>query len=44
MDVLGPVERRRVWSAEEKAALLAEIDVEGGRVCAFRWIVNTDSV
>ncbi len=32
MDVLGPVERRRVWSAEEKAALLAEIDAEGGRV------------
>jgi len=30
--VLGPVERRRVWSAEEKAALLAEIDAEGGRV------------
>jgi len=32
MGVLEPVERRRVWRAEEKAALLAEIDAEGGRV------------
>lgn len=31
-DVLGPSDRRRVWSAEEKAALLAEIDAEGGKV------------
>jgi transposase len=32
VDVLAPVGRRRVWRAEEKAALLAEIDAEGGRV------------
>jgi len=32
MGVLEPVERRRVWRAEEKAALLAEIDAESGRV------------
>ena len=32
VDILGPSERRRVWSAEEKAALLAEIDAEGGKV------------
>jgi transposase len=31
-DVLKPLEPRRVRSAEEKAALLAEIDAEGGRV------------
>jgi transposase len=30
--ILGPSERRRSWSAEEKAALLAEIDAEGGKV------------
>jgi transposase len=32
VDILGPSERRRIWSAEEKAALLAEIDAEGGKV------------
>jgi transposase len=32
VDILGPSDRRRIWSAEEKAALLAEIDVEGGKV------------
>lgn len=32
VDVLGRVERRRVWRAEEKAALLAEIDATGGKV------------
>ncbi len=32
VDVLAPVGRRRVWRTEEKAALLAEIDAEGGRV------------
>jgi transposase len=26
------VARRRLWTAEEKAALLAEVDAEGGRV------------
>jgi hypothetical protein len=30
--ILGPSDRRRIWSAEEKAALLAEIDAEGGKV------------
>jgi transposase len=30
--VVGRVERRRKWSAEEKAALLAEVEAEGGRV------------
>jgi transposase len=32
VDVVGPSDRRRIWSAEEKAALLAEIDAEGGKV------------
>lgn len=32
IDILGPSDRRRVWSAQEKAALLAEIDAEGGQV------------
>jgi transposase len=32
VDVLGPMTRRRLWTAEEKAALLAEVDAEGGRV------------
>jgi transposase len=32
VDILGRVERRRVWTAQEKAALLAEIDAEGGKV------------
>ena len=32
VDILGRVERRRVWAAEEKAALLAEIDAAGGKV------------
>ncbi len=32
VDILGPSDRRRIWSAEEKAALLAEIDAEGGKV------------
>jgi len=30
--VLGRAEPRRTWSGEEKAALLAEIDAEGGKV------------
>jgi transposase len=33
VDILGPGERRRIWSAQEKAALLAEVDAEGGKVC-----------
>jgi transposase-like protein len=32
VDVVSPSDRRRMWSAEEKAALLAEIDAEGGKV------------
>ncbi len=32
VDILGPSDRRRIWSAREKAALLAEIDAEGGKV------------
>ncbi len=32
VDILGRSERRRIWSAQEKAALLAEIDAEGGKV------------
>jgi transposase len=32
VDVLEPLGWRRVFRAEEKAALLAEIDAKGGRV------------
>ena len=32
VDILGPSDRRRVWSSADKAALLAEIDAEGGKV------------
>lgn len=32
VDILEPSDRRRMWSAHEKAALLAEIDAEGGKV------------
>lgn len=32
VEIVGRVERRRKWSPEEKAALLAEIEAEGGRV------------
>jgi transposase-like protein len=32
VDILGPSDRRRIWSAQEKAALLAGIDAEGGKV------------
>lgn len=32
IEVVGRVERRRVWTAREKAALLAEVDAEGGKV------------
>ena len=32
VDILGPSDRRRIWSAQEKAALLAEVDAEGGKV------------
>ena len=37
-DILGPSDRRRIWSAEEKAVRLAEIDAEGGKVrLVARW-------
>jgi transposase len=32
VEIVARVERRRTWSAAEKAALLAEIDAEGGKV------------
>lgn len=32
IEILARVERRRVWTADEKAALLAEVDAEGGKV------------
>jgi transposase len=32
VEIVGRVERRRKWLPEEKAALLAEIEAEGGRV------------
>lgn len=32
VEIVGRVERRRKWSPEEKASLLAEIDAEGGKV------------
>jgi transposase len=32
IEIMGRVERRRKWRPEEKAALLAEIEAEGGRV------------
>ena len=31
-EIVGRVERRRKWTADEKRALLAEIEAEGGRV------------
>ena len=32
VDILAPSDRRRIRSAQEKAALLAEVDAEGGKV------------
>ena len=32
MEIMARVERRRKWSGAEKAALLAEVEVEGGKV------------
>ena len=29
---MGRIERRRIWSVQEQAALLAEVDAEGGKV------------
>jgi transposase len=32
VEILGPSDRRRIRTAQEKAALLAEVDAEGGKV------------
>jgi transposase-like protein len=32
VEIIARVERRRKWTAQEKAALLAEVEAEGGRV------------
>ncbi len=32
VEIVARVERRRKWSIEEKAALLAEVEAEGGKV------------
>lgn len=32
VEIMARVERRRKWTTEEKAALLAEIEAEGGKV------------
>ncbi len=32
VEIMARVERRRRWTAEEKAALLAEVEAEGGKV------------
>lgn len=32
VEIMARVERRRQWTAEEKAALLAEVEAEGGKV------------
>ena len=32
VEIIGRVERRRKWTAQEKAALLAEVEAEGGKV------------
>jgi transposase len=32
VEILARVERRRKWTAQEKAALLAEVEAEGGQV------------
>ncbi len=32
VEIMARVERRRKWTAEEKAALMAEVEAEGGKV------------
>ena len=32
VEIMARVERRRKWTTEEKAALLAEVEAEGGKV------------
>ena len=32
VEIVPRIERRRKWTAQEKAALLAEVEVEGGKV------------
>jgi transposase len=34
VEIIARVERRRRWTSEEKVALLAEVEAEGGRVSA----------
>ncbi|MEJ0072204.1 MAG: transposase [Pseudomonadota bacterium] len=34
VEIMARVERRRKWTAAEKAALLAEVEAEGGKVAA----------
>jgi transposase len=34
-EIVSRVERRRKWSVEEKAALLAEVEAEGGKVAVI---------
>ena len=36
VEIVARVERRRKWTIEEKAALLAEVEAEGGKVTAGR--------
>jgi hypothetical protein len=32
VEIIARIERRRKWTVEEEAALLAEVEAEGGRV------------
>jgi transposase-like protein len=32
VEIVARVERRRKWTIEEKAALIAEVEAEGGKV------------
>jgi transposase len=36
VEIVAPVERRRKWTIEEKATLIAEVEAEGGKVVARR--------
>lgn len=41
VDILEPSDRRRIWSAADKAALLAEIDAAGSKV---RWVARRHGI
>ena len=44
VEILARVERRRKWTAQEKAALLAEVEAEGGKVTVVarrHWIAES---